>query len=290
VILEGLGVSKCKECYKTTWAIDSLFYLLDYFGKNDRGVGYLGSSGDGLNNPFDIKHKNSIPLFDIDLDKFDIVFIQGANPLRSFVGDWSKLKNKKVITFGKYFDETAKISKIFIPTKDFFAKKDIRGSYFNEYILVNESQKDDFGISEYQLTKFLFKSFGMGDLKSEDEYIKIILNNNPKISKNFYLKQKYQTPTYKNLDFRFLDEKFEYQEKELYLVTGKSLKSLNSQFVQDDKLYINPKTKLPFNIGFEIVFDKNIPEGIIYTTSRKINKFLKAEGENGFYDEFKFFS
>ena len=41
VVLTGLGVAKCKECYKTTWAIDSLFFMLDFFGKSDRGVAFL---------------------------------------------------------------------------------------------------------------------------------------------------------------------------------------------------------------------------------------------------------
>ena len=139
VVLTGLGVAKCKECWKTTWAIDSLFFTLDYFGKKDRGVAFLGSSGYGLNKPFSISHKNKVPLFNVNLDYYDTVFIQGANPFVSFVNrdEWEKLKSKTTIVFGKYMDETAKIAKLFIPTRDFYEKRDVRGSYFHEFVLVN---------------------------------------------------------------------------------------------------------------------------------------------------------
>ncbi|WP_456471315.1 molybdopterin-dependent oxidoreductase [Caminibacter sp.] len=48
VVLEGLGVAKCKECWKTTWAIDSLFYMLGYFGKKDKGVAFLATSAETI--------------------------------------------------------------------------------------------------------------------------------------------------------------------------------------------------------------------------------------------------
>jgi anaerobic selenocysteine-containing dehydrogenase len=166
VVLTGLGISKCKECYKTVWAIDSLFYMLDFFGKKDMGVAYLGSSSVGINNPFSINHKNKVPLFDVNLDNYDVIFIQGANPLISFVNrdEWKKLKEKKVIVFGKYYDETAKIATLFIPTKDFYEKKDVRGSYFHEYVLLMDNVKwkmeNENKISEYELTKYLFEEFG----------------------------------------------------------------------------------------------------------------------------------
>ena len=181
VVLTGLGVAKCKECYKTTWAIDSLFYMLDYFGKKNKGVAFLGSSSFGLDNPFKIEHKNRVALFDVNLDKFEVVFIQGANPLVSFVNrdEWKKLKEKTTIVFGKYYDETAKTATLFIPTKDFYEKKDIRGSYFHEYVLRNKKviTKCKRCISEYELAKFLFDEFGFDGLKSEDEYIDLMSQN-----------------------------------------------------------------------------------------------------------------
>ncbi|WP_457561429.1 molybdopterin-dependent oxidoreductase, partial [Caminibacter sp.] len=281
VVLTGLGVAKCKECYKTTWAIDSLFFMLDYFGKKTKGVAFLGSSGYGLSNPFKINHKNIVPLFDVNLDDFDAVFIQGANPLVSFVNrnEWKKLKEKTTIVFGKYWDETAQNSTLFIPTKDFYEKKDVRGSYFHEYVLIVE-KSDNFlaGISEYELTKYLMDEFRFEGLKSEDEYIEEILNREWRVESgslkkrkvfwgedgklkklkessleevdNLVLRKKvFDKPPYsegfftEDKKFNFLNEDFEYKEKEFEIVTAKSDKALNSQFKRDDNIYINPNSK-----------------------------------------------
>jgi len=298
VILLGLGVAKCKECYKTTWAIDSLAYMLDLFGKKDKGVAFLGSSSFGLSNPFKISHKNKVLLFDINLDDYEVVFIQGANPLVSFVGNWEKLKNKTTIVFGKYYDETAKISKLFIPTKDFYEKKDIRGSYFHEYIIKSLKVKNEKCISEYELAKYLFEEFGFEGLRSEDEYIEEFSKNvewmdeevgiNPAVNKipyenGFYTQDK---------KFHFLDEDFKYKEKEFEIVTAKHSKGLNSQFERDDNIYVNPKSKnimlnwIKNNVGDnKIKFSKDIPENIIYIKGGSvINKFLKADGKNAYYE------
>jgi len=301
VILLGLGVAKCKECYKTTWAIDSLAYMLDLFGKKDKGVAFLGSSSFGLENPFKINHKNSVPLFDVNLDDYDVVFIQGANPLVSFVGkEWEKLKNKTTIVFGKYYDETAKIATLFIPTKDFYEKKDIRGSYFHEYIIKNEKRTMENGkyISEYELTKYLFEKFGFSGLKSEDEYIEEFSKNvewineeigiNPAVNKipyenGFYTQDK---------KFHFLSENFKYKEKSFEIITTKHSKGLNSQFQRDENIYINPHSKsdmlrwIQENIPKEYIkYTSKIPKNIVYTKSGKIiNKFIKAEGENAYYE------
>ncbi|MEO1959091.1 MAG: molybdopterin oxidoreductase, partial [Nautiliaceae bacterium] len=253
VVLTGLGIAKCKECYKTTWAIDSLFYMLDYFGKSDRGVAFLGSSGYGLNNPFSLNHKNQVPLFDVNLDEFDVVFIQGANPLVSFVNrdEWKKLKEKTTIVFGKYYDETAKIATLFIPTKDFYCKKDIRGSYFNEYVMVNkEVKKCEFGISEYEFTKYLMDEFGFDNLRSESEYIDEILGDEvERVNDSLYIKKVFKKPPYSegfftnNKKFKFLTKRFEREEKEFEIVTAKYQNALNSQFLRDKSIYINPNSK-----------------------------------------------
>ncbi|WP_024790433.1 molybdopterin-dependent oxidoreductase [Lebetimonas sp. JH292] len=317
VVLTGLGISKCKECYKTAWAVDSLFYMLDYFGKKDRGVAYLGSSSFGINNPFKINHKNKVALFDVNLDNFDVVFIQGANPLVSFVNrdKWKKLKEKKLIVFGKYYDETAKIANLFIPTKDFYEKKDVRGSYFHEYVLTMENVKwkmenepcssgclkngHDERISEYEFTKYLFNEFGFGELKKEDEYIREILDSNlEKINDNVYKKKVFDKPPYsegfftKDKKFHFLTELFERNEKEFEIITAKEAKALNSQFKKDENIYINPESKnimlnwVKKNINKNsIKYDKNIPQNIIYTKGGTvINEILKAKGENAYYE------
>ncbi len=302
VVLMGLGVAKCKECYKTTWAIDSLFYMLDYFGKNNKGVAFLGSSSFGLDNPFKIEHKNRIALFDVDLRDYDVVFVQGANPLVSFINrdEWEKLKEKTTIVFGKYYDETAKISTLFIPTKDFYEKKDIRGSYFHEYMLKNEKckVKNEKYISEYELTKFLFDEFGFEGLRSEEEYLEILSENIEWIDEEFGInpyvnKIPYEDGFYtEDKKFYFLSEDFEYFEKDFEIVTAKEIKALNSQFQRDENIYINPKSNnimlnwVKKNIVQEKVkFSEDIPKNVVFAKGGSIiNKFLKAKGENAYYE------
>jgi len=304
-VLTGLGTAKCKECWKTTWAIDSLFYMLGYFGKKTKGVAFLGSSGYGINNPFSINHKNKVPLWDVNLDDYDVVFIQGANPLVSFPNrnEWQKLKNKTTVVFGKYMDETAQIATLFIPSKDFFEKKDVRGSYFHEYVITNEKckVKNENCISEYELTKFLMNEFGFTGLKREDEYIEEILNSDlEKTGDEIYRKRIFDKPPYSygfftdNGKFKFLNEDFKYNEKPFEIVTAKHDKALNSQFQRDEKIYIDPKSEnvmlswIKENIPKErVVFTENVPENIIYAKGGSvINTFLKCKGENAYYEIF----
>ncbi len=272
------------------------------FGKSNKGVAFLGRSSFGLENPFKIEHKNEVPLFDVNLDDFDVVLIQGANPLVSFVNrnEWQKLKEKTTIVFGKYYDETARISTLFIPAKDFYEKKDIRGSYFHEYILKNEKckVKNEKCISEYELTKFLFKKFNFEGLKSEDEYLNELAKNVKWIDEEFGINPAVNKIPYENgfytedKKFRFLNEDFEYKEKDFEIITAKYAKSLNSQFFRDEKIYINPKSKnimlnwVRENIDKEkVVFDEKLPENIIFARGGVIiNEFLNANGENAYYE------
>ena len=295
VILMGLGVAKCKECYKTTWAINSLAKLLDYFGKNDKGVAFLGSSNFNLLNPFKINPKNKVALFDIDLDDFEVVFIQGANPLVSLVNQnfRAKLKEKIVINFGKFLDESAKIATLFLPTKDFYAKKDVRGSYFHEFVLVNEPAKDDLGISEYELTNFLFNEFNFSGLKDEDFYINEFLKNCKKVGEGIYLNKIYEKIPFedgfytKDKKFNFLDEDFIENKSDFFVVTAKETKALNSQFKRENFLRINPNSKKIIQKfkNENIVFDEKIPINIVYAKGGSIiNKYLNATGENAYYE------
>jgi len=302
-VLTGLGTAKCKECWKTTWAIDSLFYMLGYFGKKDRGVAFLGSSGYGINNPFSMNHKNKVPLWDVNLDDYEVVFVQAGNPLVSFPNrhEWQKLKNKTTVVFGKYMDKTAQIATLFITSKDFIEKKDVRGSYFHEYVITNEKckVKNEKCISESELTKFLMNEFGFTGLKSEDEYIEEILNADlEKTGDEIYRKRVFDKPPYSdgfftdNGKFKFLNEDFEYNKKPFEIVTAKHDKALNSQFQRDEIIYINPNSKnimlrwVTENIPEKrVVFTENIPENIIYAKGGSvINEFINCKGENAYYE------
>jgi anaerobic selenocysteine-containing dehydrogenase len=297
--------------------------MLGFFGKNDKGVAFLGSSGYGINNPFSISHKNSVPLWDVNLDDYDVVFIQGANPLVSFPNrkEWEKLKEKTTIVFGKYMDETAKIATIFIPTRDFYEKKDVRGSYFHEYVLINGKLRMENGelknkISEYELTKYLMDEFGFNGLKSEDEYIEEILNGewrieNGKLIANeksktleqidefVFRKKIFDKPPYidgfftDNGKFKFLNEDFKYNKKPFETVTAKHDKALNSQFQRDENIYINPNSNnimlnwVKENVNTDkVIFNEKIPKNIIFAKGGSIiNEFLTCKGFNAYYEK-----
>ena len=78
-ILVGVGVQKYIFGHSVLRAIDSFASMLGLFGKEGCGVGYLGNSSYGFNSPFKIKSKTvSLPI--VDFSKYDLVFIQGANP------------------------------------------------------------------------------------------------------------------------------------------------------------------------------------------------------------------
>lgn len=270
IIFLGLGVSKAKWGDKTT---ETIFAL-----QNEKvNIAYLGSSMEGLNNPFDVKPKNRMPLFEIEWDKIDLVFIQGSNPLVS-LPNFQIPQNKKVIVYGKFLDETAKRADIFIPTKEFYAKKDIRSSYFHEFVFINEPVEDDSGISEYEFTKEMFKRFNFSGLKSEDEYINEIYKPKREIKKE-------KKPA------KFVDYEIEYQ-KGIYLVTAKNNFSLNSQFKTQSFAYsknLEGKYKLKTKIGeieVEIKKDSTLKENLIFMyAGSEVNKILSSKGKNATYSE-----
>jgi hypothetical protein len=221
-----------------------------------------------------------------------------------------------------------------LPTKDFYEKKDVRGSYFHEFVLVNGELRgprkiEDFlgyrgrienvecidCISEYELTKYLMDEFGFEGLKSEDEYIQYILNGKwkkenvkcnglEKISDELYRKKVFDESPYKNGfftengKFNFLTEKFERIPKNIEIVTAKENKALNSQFLRDENIYINPKSKdimlnwITKNLDFrkdeitnKVRFSNDIPENVIFTKGGSIiNSALKCNGENAYYE------
>ena len=266
IILLGLGVAKNSYGDKTTHTISAL----------NRPTAFLGNSGEGIYNPFSFTPKNSMPLFEIEWDKIDLVFIQGANPLVS-LPSFKIPKDKKVIVFGKYLDETAKRADIFIPTKDFYAKKDVRSSYFHEFMFINEPTDDDFGISEYEFTKEMYKRFNFEGLLSEDEYIRQIYKPVREVSKAKKAK--------------YIDFKIDYKDT-TYLVTAKNKTSLNSQFKRDSFAYMydyEGKAILETKVGYlevEVKKDTTIPKGIVFMyAGSEVNKIISSKRKNATYSE-----
>lgn len=267
IILLGLGVAKNSYGDKI---IHSIFAL-------NRPTAFLGSSMENLNNPFDIKPKNHMSLFEIEWDKIDVVFIQGGNPLVS-LPSFNIPKDKKVIVYGKYLDESAKRADIFIPTKDFYAKNDIRSSYFHEFVFKNEAIEDDYGIDEYQFTKEMFKRFNFDGLLDEEEYI----------SKIYKLKREIKKI---NKKVEFIDYEIDYKDT-IYLVTAKQKDSLNSQFKKDTFAYMNDyegdmiiESKVG-NMKVQVKKDTNIPKNVVFMYSGSgVNKIISSNGYNATYSE-----
>ena len=267
IILLGLGVAKNSYAAKTTHTIYAL----------NRPTAFLGNSGADLNNPFSFTPKHKMPLFEIEWDKIDLVFIQGANPLVS-LPNFKIPKDKKVVVFGKYLDETAKRADIFIPTKDFYAKNDIRSSYFHEFVFKNEACEDDYGISEYEFTKEMFKRFKFDGLLSEKEYIDMIYKPIRKIE-------------YPDKKVEFIDFKIDYEDT-TYLVTAKNKTSLNSQFKRDNFAYMcdfKGKAILKTKIGsleVEVKKDNTIPKNVVFMYAGSgVNKIISSSGKNATYSQ-----
>jgi len=267
IILLGLGVAKNSYAAQTTYTIYAL----------NRPTAFLGNSGVDLNNPFSFSPKNQMPLFEIEWDKIDLVFIQGANPLVS-LPNFKIPKDKKVIVFGKYLDESAKRADIFIPTKDFYAKNDIRSSYFHEFVFKNEACEDDYGISEYEFTKEMFKRFEFDGLLSEKEYIDMIYKPVRKID-------------YPDKKVEFIDFNIDYKDT-TYLITAKNKTSLNSQFKVDNFAYMSDfegkailKTKVG-SLEVEVKKDDTIPKNAVFMyAGSKVNKIISSSGKNATYSE-----
>jgi len=310
--LLGIGVQKYSIGHFIFWSIESFIAMVGFFDKEGSGVHYLGNSGFGFLNPFAVK--GSEPKPSVDFSKYDLVFIQGANPMVSnTLTDKIKegLKGAKfVIYFGLYENETSKMADLIIPCCNFLEKNDIKISYGHEYLtIMSKINEPKFGISEYDLTKFLIDKFNYEKLKGEKEYIDEIVNSNSYIENGVLKSKTYQNyKTQKDTfdKFIFIDE-FEDEpldENGYYLITAKSKKSLNSQFEIDNYLYIKPNPN--FKEGqtvlakskygkyqFKLKFDKRLRDDCVLIYSGAIggnyltpNK-TSQEGDNAVFQDVK---
>jgi anaerobic selenocysteine-containing dehydrogenase len=251
-ILVGVGVQKYSIGTDVLRAIDSFAATLGLFGKDGCGVSYLGSSSEGLKNPFNIVETEKESASTADFDKYNTLFIQGANPIAQMPSS-SSVKNKiskieNIIYFGIYENESSKAANLVIPAKTFLEKDDIRTSYGHNYMLkmpkINDS---DIGISEYDLASFLTNEFSQGALESEEFYINYydkqtsdsIINGREKVS----YANGFRTP---NGKFILLD-RVEFDPLEdtgYFLITSKTSKGLNSQFEHEPKAFLPPSSNV----------------------------------------------
>ena len=287
-IVLGLGVQKYFEGSQITRCIDSFAAYMGYHKKEAGGVWYLSDSNFGYEKQFEIKGANkkvSIPK--VDFGSYDLVFIQGANPVVSHPNTKKViegLKNTFVVYFGTTYNDTCEYANLIIPSSSFLSKKDVRLSYGHEYKSISNivKEKNPNTITEYELASFLIEQFGFEKLKDEDEIISYYENYKPNL-------EEFET-------FEFVEEvdiEPLYKEKtsdNYYLITAKHKNSLNSQFAKDDFVYLNSATN--FNNGdivnisskygnaqFEVKINDDIKENcaFFYAGNKKVNYLTPNE-------------
>lgn len=244
-IVLGLGVQKYFEGAQITRCIDSFAAYMGYHKQDAGGVWYLSDSNYGYEKQFKIKGKNkkvSIPK--VDFSSYDLVFIQGANPVVSHPNTQKVidgLKNSFVVYFGTTLNDTCEYADLIIPSSSFLSKKDVRLSYGHEYKSISDvvKVKDENTISEYELATYLIEKFNFQKIKDEDEVISYYENHKPEI-KDFesfeFIEELDIEPLYKDKT----NENF-------YFITAKDKNSLNSQFAKDDFVYLNSATNFKDN-------------------------------------------
>lgn len=314
VILVGTGVQKYRNGADVLRGIDALGAILGLFGKAGCGVGFLGSSLQGLELPFRVFEK-TVSKPTIDFSVFDTVFIQGANPLGQMPNS-SKVINEFVsagfkIYFGLYENETSKASDLVIPGKTFLEKEDVRSSY-GDFTLqkMSKLRETEIGISEYGLASALCNHFNLS-IPKEQECLELFYDQ--MVSKDgVEYKKKMPKIPYENGfathsgEFVFMDE-FDLglkDEKGLFLLTPKASKSLNSQFHRSSGVYLHPKCS--FDVGdivivssingcikLSVYHDERLRSdcAIIYAGTPGLNNLtatlLSHKGENAVYQENK---
>jgi len=329
-IVCGVGIQKYRDGADIMRAIDAIATLLGLFAKEGSGVAYLGNSKEGIESPFKTKAKR-VSKVDTPFDEFKTVFIQGANPL-SQMPNTQRVKNafehtQNVVYFGLYENETSARADLVIPAKTFLEKADIRTSYSHNGMLTMPKQiESDIGISEYDLTSYLCKEFDI-ELQSQEEYIAHFKNFAKEQSDgSFAVKGRKTMPYSEGFDtddgeFLFLEEididkkankitltknqgKKRQESEELYLITSKSSKGLNSQFHRDNYVYLSSllgyeegeTVKISSSVGSIALSvkhndDLRIDTVLIYSGTPGVNNLTSSlhsyEGKNAIYQEEK---
>jgi anaerobic selenocysteine-containing dehydrogenase len=169
----------------------------------------------------------------------------------------SKVKN--VVYFGLHENETSEAAHLVIPAKSFLYKNDVRTSYGHNGISFMPKQKDsDVGIGEYELSAYLCREFGIA-IEDESFYIEHFKSFAQEANDGtLYVKGRENIPYQdgfdtQNREFVFLDElDLDTNESEgMFLVTSKSLKSLNSQFERQESVYMH--SSLGYAEGEEVM-------------------------------------
>lgn len=312
-IVCGVGVQKYKDGADVIRAIDAFAVGLGLFGKEGCGVAYLGASREGIASPFNTKAKR-VSKVNTEFSDFKTVFIQGSNPL-SQMPDTLRVQNsiKKVdniVYFGLYENETSEIANLIIPAKSFLFKNDVRSSYaHNAMMFMDRVADSEVGISEYDLSAYLCREFGI-EIEKEEFYINHFKNFAvTKIDGCQYVEGREEIPYRDEFDtddgeFLFLEE-FETAVKaddKLFLVTPKSVTSLNSQFTRESRVHLHPAlgfyndeevliSSESGSVQLKVKLSNDVREDcvLIYSGTKGVNNLTSSkhsyEGKSAVYQE-----
>lgn len=272
VFLVGNGVQKYSTGHFTMWAIDSLAATLGLFGREGCGVGYLGDSKLGFDNPFAVKCQR-VSKVATKFSDFKTVLVQGGNPAESMPDSLRVADSldgvENLIYFGLYENETSKRARIVIPAKSFFEKDDVRLSYGDHTVRkMNRVVESEYGISEYDFTQEIFQRLGLSGLRDEEYYIDFWLDQCEE-SDGEYRSPAYEEHPYSDGfgedsedEFLFIDDFYDdfenikylrkyrklgdkkIKKREYWLLTPKAKHSLNTQFKRGNTVEVHP------NLGF----------------------------------------
>ena len=248
--LVGGGVQRYTNAHEVLRAIDSFAAMMGFFGKEGCGVSFLGNSMIGYENPFSEYKNKTVPMATVDFGKYDLVFIQGANPANQMPNTNKVLnglkKAKFVVYYGLYDNETSQLADLVIPSKSFLEKEDVRFSYGTKYVgLMPALAKPLGGISEYNLTKYLMARFDYPELNKASKIIEKVIESNSDFNDHLICSKSYQKRPYSEEDFYFEfieeseDESTLHEEEGLYLLTPKYKYSLNSQFKRAKYIHLS---------------------------------------------------
>ena len=247
-IVTGLGVQKYNEGSQIIRTIDSFAAYIGVHNKDAGGLWYLDDSTYGYENQFPINPKQKVGIANVDFGSFDVVFIQGANPVVSAPNTKKViegLKNSFVVYFGTTLNETCEYADLIIPSTNFLEKNDIRLAYGHEYkaisYKVKESQKNS--INEYDFSNHFLQAFSYELLKPEHEIFEYYKNNQPVLPKI----ESFEFIEELEIEALYTQKK----EDEFYLITAKQKNSLNSQFRIDNCAYLHPSVK--YNDGDNVI-------------------------------------
>jgi len=332
VFLVGAGVQKYSTGSYVLHAIDSLAATLGLFGQEGCGVSYLGNSKLGFDDPFLAECKR-VPKATTKFSDFDTVLVQGGNPAES-MPDSNRVRKElegveNLIYFGLHENETSKLAKIVIPAKNFFEKEDVRLSYGHQYIeKMNKVMDTEIGISEYDFTKYLFDAFSFSGLQDESYYIDAWMNQCKKEGEH-YISAGYEADPYAegfgedgDDEFEFMEEydddfintkrftkyrktsKNKKEDDTFWLLSPKSSKSLNTQFIREDKVQVHPdlgytegeRVQISSEHGeheFTVKLNEDLRLDCVLITSNTIGvnfltpAILSEEGDSACYQEVK---